>query len=451
MEFTSINPYDGTHLAVHTEISDQNLRNVLRKLRPSFLHWRKIPLSQRITLIEQVADLLARDRAKHAQMIVLEMGKPINEALAEIDKCIWVCKYYAAHAPEYLATESVVTDASKSFVRKDPMGAVLGIMPWNFPYWQVFRFAVPTLLAGNTVLLKHAPNVFGCAKLIAAVFLESGFPELAFVNLIAHHDRVQEMIAHPDVAAVSLTGSGRAGRSVAALAGQHLKKSLLELGGSNAFVVLNDAQLPLAVRVALNARMRNAGQSCIAAKRLIIEKGVYDEFVARFAEAAAKLKPGNPLDPTTEIGPLARVDLAEQLERQMASSLNLGATLRLGGQRSGAYFSPTILEEGAPGMPAFDEETFGPLALCVRANSVSHAMQLASQTAYGLGISIFTQDIEKALTIASDVDDGGVFINEMVKSDPRLPFGGTKESGYGRELSREGILEFVNLKPVYVR
>jgi succinate-semialdehyde dehydrogenase/glutarate-semialdehyde dehydrogenase len=384
-------------------------------------------------------------------MITLEMGKPISEAKAEILKCAWVCDYYADHASEFLAPESFETDATKSFVRHDPIGAVFAIMPWNFPFWQVFRFAAPTLIAGNSALLKHAPNVFGCAVFMEEVFIKAGVSEGVFQNLIVHHDETEKIIAHPTVQAVTLTGSERAGSAVAAIAGKYIKKTVLELGGTNAFIVWEDADIDQAVKTAITARMLNCGQSCIAAKRFILMEPIYDTFVAKFIAGVRALKSGNPMDEETQVGPLARKDLADQLNKQVTDSIKLGAKLLLGGTQNNCYHEPTVLGDVKPGMPAFDQESFGPLAAMIKATDIEHAFALSEQSEYGLGVTVCTKDIEKALSYADWVSDGAYFINELVKSDPRLPFGGTKKSGYGRELSKDGILEFVNRKTVYVK
>ena len=400
----------------------------------------------------QTLGQVLRDNVEdYARMITLEMGKPISESRSEVNKCAWVCDYYATHAQAFLSDEIIGTEAQKSFVRHDPVGAVLAIMPWNFPFWQVFRYAAPTLIAGNTGLLKHAPNVFGCAAQIEEIFVKAGFPEAVFQNLIVHHDVTERIIAHDAVQAVTLTGSERAGSAVAQIAGKYIKKTVLELGGNNAFIVWDDADIDKAVKIALVARMLNCGQSCIAAKRFILMDGIYDAFVEKFTTAVAGLNSGDPMEDTTQVGPLARVDLADQLQKQVRSSLDLGAELLLGGNQSGCYHEPTVLGGVRPGMPAFSEETFGPLAAMIRVKDESEAFALSEQSKYGLGVTICTEDIDRAVARAGEVSDGAYFVNELVKSDPRLPFGGTKKSGYGRELSKDGIMEFVNRKTVYVK
>ena len=351
----------------------------------------------------------------------------------------------------FLANEVIKTDASYSLVRHDPIGCVFAIMPWNFPFWQVFRFAAPTLIAGNTDILKHAPNVFGSAEMIEDVFKKAGFPDGVFQNFIVHHDKTESIIAHDAIKAITLTGSERAGSAVAELSGKYIKKSLLELGGNNAFIVWEDADIDMAVKTALTARMLNCGQSCIAAKRFILLEGIYDEFVTKFTAAVAKLKAGDPLDESTEIGPLARIDLADQLQDQVRRSIEAGAELLLGGKQDKCFHEPTVLGNVTQEMPVFTEETFGPVAAMIKARDIEHAFELSEDSRYGLGVTVCTTNIEKALAMAGEVSDGAYFINELVKSDPRLPFGGEKQSGYGRELSKDGMMEFVNRKTIYVK
>ncbi|MGB5437318.1 MAG: NAD-dependent succinate-semialdehyde dehydrogenase [Maribacter sp.] len=451
MEFKSTNPYSNKEVGCYTALSKEETTAKLKKAQNAFKAWRRVPLSERINLIQKAGNILRDNVDEYARMITLEMGKPISESRAEVNKCAWVCDYYAENATEFLADEVISTDADQSFVRHDPIGTVLAIMPWNFPFWQVFRFAAPTLTAGNTGLLKHAPNVFGCAQLIEGIFAKAGFPPNVFQNLIVHHDLTEHIISHDGVRAVTLTGSEKAGSAVAEIAGRHIKKSLLELGGNNAFIVLEDADIDKAVKTAITARMLNCGQSCIAAKRFILVEGIYDEFVSKFTEAVRKLKSGDPMDETTQVGPLARKDLADQLNLQVKESIKLGAELLLGGNQHGCYHEPTILGNVEPGMTAFDEETFGPLAAMIKAKNMDHAFDLSGQSKYGLGVTVCTTNTELALQYADRVGDGAYFINELVKSDPRLPFGGTNKSGYGRELAKDGIMEFVNRKTIYLK
>jgi succinate-semialdehyde dehydrogenase/glutarate-semialdehyde dehydrogenase len=451
MEFKSINPYNGKEIASHKGHSETAVSTMLQQSNDAFKLWRKVPLEKRTQLMRKAGEVLIANVEEYAQMITLEMGKPINESRGEVKKCAWVCDYYAEHAGAFLATEIIRTDAAKSFVRHDPMGSILAIMPWNFPFWQVFRFAAPTIIAGNTGLLKHAPNVFGCAQLIEGVFKKAGFPSGVFQNLMVHHDTTESIIASDAVKAVTLTGSERAGSSVAALAGKYLKKTLLELGGNNAFIVCEDADMDNAVKTAITARMLNCGQSCIAAKRFILLDKVYDAFVSRYLKAVGELKLGDPMGEDTQLGPLARRDLADQLQLQVQQSIEQGALLLLGGKQDGCMHEPTVLGNVKPGMRAFDEETFGPLAAMIRAKDLDEAFRLAGQSNYGLGLTICTKNIEKAVLMADRVEDGAYFVNELVKSDPRLPFGGTKHSGYGRELAKDGMMEFVNRKTVYIK
>lgn len=451
MEFNSINPYNGKQVGKYTTLTSDELDNKLKKSEEAFKGWSKRPLSFRTDLIKKVGQLLRNNTEDYAQMITTEMGKPISESRAEINKCAWVCDYYAENTDSFLEHELIKTDAAQSIVRHDPIGTVFAIMPWNFPFWQVLRFAAPTLTAGNTGLLKHAPNVFGCATQIEELFTKAGYPEGVFQNLIVHHEETEKIIAHDAVKAVTLTGSEMAGSAVAQMAGKYLKKSLLELGGNNAFIVLDDADIDQAVKTAVTARMLNSGQSCIAAKRFIVVESVHDTFVKKFTEAVSKLKVGDTKDESTQVGPLARKDLADQLQRQVKDSISQGAKLLYGGEQNNCFHEPTILGNVKPGMTAFDEETFGPLAAIIKAKDVDEAFSLSEQSKFGLGVTVFTKDTTKAIEYAERVSDGAFFINELVKSDPRLPFGGTKRSGYGRELGKDGMMEFLNRKTVYVK
>ncbi|AFL82328.1 NAD-dependent aldehyde dehydrogenase [Aequorivita sublithincola DSM 14238] len=451
MEFKSINPYNGTIVGTYTAETDEGVSKKLDDAEIAFKSWRKVPLQKRAEMMVKAGEILKENVEEYAKMISLEMGKPLSESRAEVNKCATVCDYYAKNAEKFLADEIIETDARKSFVRHDPIGAVLAIMPWNFPFWQVFRFAAPTLIAGNVAILKHAPNVFGCAEQIEAIFKKSGFPEGVFQNLIVHHDKTETIIAHDATKAITLTGSERAGAAVAQISGKYIKKTLLELGGNNAFIVWDDADIDKAVATALKARMLNCGQSCIAAKRFILMENIYEEFVSKFTVAVKNLKSGNPLEDGVQVGPLARKDLADQLQEQVRKSIEMGAELLLGGKQNGAYHEPTVLGNVKPGMPAFSEETFGPLAAMIKVKTIEEAFELSEQSRYGLGVTVCTTNIEKALEYAGEVSDGAYFINELVKSDPRLPFGGEKRSGYGRELSKDGMMEFMNRKTVYVK
>ncbi len=451
MPFQSINPYNNEVIATYPEHSGRETESILARSDRAFKDWRKVPIAERSKLLQKAAGVLRKNKETYARTMTLEMGKPVSESVSEIEKCAWVCEFYAENAEHFLADLVIETDASESFVSHDPLGPVLAIMPWNYPFWQVFRFLAPALMAGNVALLKHASNVFGCANQIENLLKEAGFPDDIFLNLRIHHDNVEGILDDDRVKAVTLTGSERAGSAVAQQAGRNIKKSVLELGGNNAFIVWEDADMEQAVETGVTARMMNSGQSCIAAKRFILVGNAYETFLPAFTEKVKELRSGDPLDESTDVGPLARTDLAETLEKQVSESLAKGAELLLGGKRNGAYYPPTILTNVSPGMPAFDEETFGPVASFIRAETEDEAFQLAAQSRFGLGTTVFTKDTDRALKSASKVPDGAYFINELVKSDPRLPFGGTKKSGYGRELSREGILEFVNKKTVYVK
>jgi succinate-semialdehyde dehydrogenase / glutarate-semialdehyde dehydrogenase len=449
--FKSINPYTNQEIAEYTEQQESEIQSILDKSQQAFERWRTVPIADRSLLMKKAGKILNKNIDQYARTITLEMGKPISESRAEVSKCILACDYYAEHVQDFLTDQIIETEAQKSYVRHDPMGTILAIMPWNFPFWQVFRFAAPALTSGNTALLKHAPNVFGCALHIEEVFKEAGFPDGVFQNLIVDHTHIEKIIAHHAVKAVTLTGSERAGSSVAALAGKYLKKTVLELGGSNAFIVLADADIDAAVKIGVLSRMQNSGQSCIAAKRFIIEAPIYDEYVNKFVKAVEALDAGDPMDEATKIGPLARKDLADQLQRQVQESIKQGASVIHGGKQIGCYHEPTILGNVASNSTSMTEETFGPLAPMAKVNNEAEAFALAKQTKYGLGLTVFTNDIAKADSLAASVSDGAYFVNQLVKSDPRLPFGGTNRSGYGRELARDGMMEFVNRKTVYIK
>ncbi|MEX2585289.1 MAG: NAD-dependent succinate-semialdehyde dehydrogenase [Balneolaceae bacterium] len=451
MEFVSINPWNGEEINRYSEHSEAETEKRLQKASDQFEKWRTLSIDERGVLVSQLADRLDERQDQIARTMTLEMGKPVQQSRAELEKCALLCRHYVNHAADYLSTDVVESDAALSLVRYDPLGTVFGIMPWNFPVWQVFRYAIPSLMAGNTILLKHAPNVFGCAIEVEALFEAAGFPEGAFQNLIIHHDRAEQIISSDVVKAVTLTGSERAGRSVAALAGSELKKSVLELGGNNAFIVLEDADMDKAVETAVQARMMNSGQSCIAAKRFIlVGDRTYDQFTEAYIDGVKPYVKADPMSEGALLGPLAREDLAENLQRQMKESQEKGAKRLWGGSRNGAFHEATVLGDVEPGMPAFEEETFGPLASLVRAANEDEAFDLADQSRYGLGMTVFTSDPDRMLDRAGQVSDGAFFINNLVKSDPRLPFGGTRNSGYGRELARDGILEFVNRKTVWL-
>ena len=450
-KFESKNPYSGEVLQTYPRHSDPQVTQMLSRSAKTFSQWQQVPVETRAATLKRLSAVLEAGLETYARLITEEMGKPITESRAELDKCIWLCDFYRKNAAQFLADELIETEARESFVSYDPLGTILGIMPWNFPFWQVFRFAVPTLTAGNTVLLKHASNVCGCAQALEAIFREAGYPEGCFQSLFVGHEAVSRLIANPAVKAVSLTGSEGAGRAIAALAGKHLKKTVLELGGNNACVVWEDADLDAHLDTIVKARMQNTGQSCIAAKRFIVVDAIYDEFMARFKERVQELVSGDPLQEDTEIGVLAREDLADTLQQQVRESLTAGAKLVLGNQRKGTWYEPTIIESVTRDMPAGKEELFGPVAAVMRVRDREDSLRQLADTRFGLGTMLFTADIEAARHAIGKIPDGSFFINEMVKSDPRLPFGGTGASGYGRELSREGIYEFVNKKTVYIR
>jgi succinate-semialdehyde dehydrogenase/glutarate-semialdehyde dehydrogenase len=426
------------------------MQNLLEISQKSQLSWCNLSVQNRISFLPQLAKLLLENKEEYATCITTEMHKPISQAIAEVEKCALLCNYYFENAELFLVTKSIKTEATESFVTFEPLGVILGVMPWNFPFWQVFRFAVPTIITGNTVVVKHASNVPKSANLIQEIFEKAGFPKGCYQDLPISSSEVANIIANPIIKAVSLTGSEQAGIAVATEAGKHLKKCVLELGGSNAFIVLEDANLEKAVAIAVTARMQNAGQSCIAAKRFLVHEKIVEEFVSKFKIAIQNLKTGNSLDKETQIGSLARVDLAEELEIQVKKSIQMGAKLIVGGNRKDAFYEPTILTEVTIEMPVFKEETFGPVAAIITFNTLEEAIQLTNQSEFGLGVSVFTQDIDFIKTKISDFNEGAVFINEMVKSDPRLPFGGIKKSGYGRELAEEGVKEFVNIKTVLI-
>ena len=448
--YASVNPYTGETLKEFTPVSERDLQKKLEISHKTFHAWRKIPLSERLAFIGRLETVLLEQIEELSRAMTAEMGKPISQARAEIEKCAWVCRYYVKQAEEHLSPRKVATDASDSYVRYDPLGPVLAIMPWNYPFWQVFRFAVPALAAGNTVLLKHAPNVWICAGLIQRLFEAAGFPSGVFQNLYIEEAQVPGVIKSPGVMAVTLTGSTRAGKAVGALAGAHLKKMVMELGGSNALIVFPDADLDTTLKVCLQARFQNTGQSCIAGKRLLLHAEIAGEFTDRLVAEVEKLTCGDPQDPETYIGVLAREDLAENLERQMRESIEMGASVGCGGRREGTFFQPTVLLGVRPEMPVFTEETFGPLLAVTPFDSEESAILLSNLSGYGLGASVFTKDSGRIQRMVSALEEGAVFVNSLVKSDPRLPFGGMGASGYGRELSEEGIREFTNVKTVYI-
>jgi succinate-semialdehyde dehydrogenase/glutarate-semialdehyde dehydrogenase len=450
----SINPTTGERIGTWEEASDADVAQALQAAERAFADWRLRRIEDRAAVVRAAGARLRARSAELARLMALEMGKPLAQGQAEVEKCAWVCDHYATHGAAMLADEAVATDAAKSFVAYRPLGPVLAVMPWNFPFWQVFRFVAPALLAGNPGLLKHASNVSGCALAIESVMREAGAPEGVFRTLLVGSARVGGLIAAPEVKAVTLTGSTPAGRAVAAAAGQALKKTVLELGGSDPYVVLEDADLAKAAKTCADSRLINGGQSCIAAKRFIVVEAVRPEFERLFVAAMSGRRMGDPLEPGVEIGPQARPDLRDGVHDQVRRSVAAGARVVLGGEvpaGPGAFYPPTVLADVAPGHPAFDEEIFGPVAAVVSARDEAHAVELANRSPFGLGAAVFTRDLARGERIAKEgLDAGCCFVNALVRSDPRLPFGGIKESGYGRELGVVGIREFVNQKAVYV-
>jgi succinate-semialdehyde dehydrogenase/glutarate-semialdehyde dehydrogenase len=446
----SINPFDQNVIDEYQELSLPAIQEKLINAAVAFREWKKSSHARRRELMLKASSLLKENKEEYARAITLEMGKAIKESRAEIEKSAGACEYFAENAEKFLRDQQIATDSLKSLVCFQPTGAILAVMPWNFPFWQVIRFAAPALMAGNVGLLKHASNVSGCSLLLEKIFREAGFPDGVFQSLLIDNNSVETVLQSDVVQGVALTGSEYAGSKVASIAGKYIKKSVLELGGSDPFVVLADADLEKAAKIATQSRMQNAGQSCISAKRFIIDAKVKDEFVHLFLQNIKALRQGNPFDETITTGPLARIDLAEALDKQMKASVSRGATLLAGGRGSGANFQPALLDNVRPGMPAFDEETFGPLAAIITAASSEEAIAIANSSRYGLGASVWTTDLDKGEKVARQIESGSVFINALMKSDSRMPFGGIKKSGYGRELSEFGIKEFVNIKSISI-
>lgn len=452
---TSINPTNNKIVNTYLEMESEESIKIISLADDACTQWKETTFAHRSVLMKNAAKVLRENSEEYSVLMTLEMGKPIVQSRAEVEKCAWVCDYYAENAEQFLSDEIIKTEATKSFISYQPLGVILAIMPWNFPFWQVFRFAAPNLMAGNAGLLKHASNVSGCALAIEDVFRKAGFPENLFRSLLVTSKNVNEIISNPKVKAITLTGSVPAGKSVASLAGSLIKKTVLELGGSDPYIILEDADLEKAAMSCVTSRLINAGQSCIAAKRFIIVQSVYGEFEKLYLEIMSKKKMGDPFDEKNDLGPQASLQLRDELHEQVLKSIEQGAELILGGsipEIDGAYYPPTILTNVKPGMVAFDEELFGPIAALIKAKDENEAIDLANKSIFGLGASVFTKDVKRGEQIAKEkLNAGCCFVNDFVKSDPRLPFGGIKESGYGRELSPLGIKEFVNIKTVYVK
>jgi len=450
----SVNPSTGQVIKDYHETPIETARDIAGRVGDAVERWRDEPVERRSAALEKVAQVLLEGRQAFADLMAREMGKPVTEGVAEVEKCAKVCRYYASHGPAFLQPERVETEAYKSYVAFEPLGVILAVMPWNFPFWQVFRFAAPALAAGNGVVLKHASNVTGCAIALEKVFAQAGLPEDLFRAVFLDKEAVLPLIDAPQIAAVTLTGSPGAGREIAARAGRALKKSVLELGGSDPYLILADADVENAARICVKSRLINTGQSCIAAKRFIVVPERRDEFEKLVVQFMSAARQGDPLDPRTELGPLARADLRDQLHEQVVRSVEKGARLLLGGSipnRPGAWYPASVLTDVAPDMPAYDEELFGPVAAILPAKDEEDAIRLANDTSFGLGAAVFTSDRERGERIARDhLRAGSCFVNAYVRSDPRLPFGGIRDSGYGRELAGFGIREFTNVKTIYV-
>jgi len=449
----SVNPANDQVISEYSEHTPEQVTKIIEQTHQAYLTWRDVSFEDRSKRMKQAANVLRANAEKYARLMSSEMGKILKESRGEIEKCAWVCDFYAENASSFLQDEMVETDAGKSFVSFNPLGVVLAVMPWNFPFWQVFRFAAPALMAGNTGLLKHASNVPGCALTIEEVFKEAGFPDHAFRTLMISSSQVDPVIRHPHVKAVTLTGSEPAGAHVASVAASEIKKAVLELGGSDPFIVLEDADIPACVLTASQARMLNAGQSCIAAKRFIVVESRVAEFEAQQAAIMSAMKVGDPLLEETQVGPLARMDLVDELDVQVQQSIKAGAKVITGGHKlpgPGNFYAPTVLSNVGEGMSVYSEETFGPVSAIIPVKDAEEAVAVANASEFGLGGSVWTRDVKKGEAIARRIESGAVFVNGMTKSDPRLPFGGVKKSGFGRELSHYGIKEFVNIKSIWI-
>jgi len=451
---TSTNPATDQDLKIYPLHTDEEVTKILANANQTYHTYKRSSFTERAELMHKSANLLEERKDKLAEIMTQEMGKTLASAVGEVEKCAWVCRYYADHAEDFLADEIVDTDAQKSFISYQPLGVVLAVMPWNYPLWQVFRFAAPALMAGNVAVLKHASNVPESALQIEKIFNDAGFPDHAFTTLLIKSDQVKAILDNDVVKAATLTGSEKAGSIVSAQASERIKKTVLELGGSDPYIVLEDADLDLAAKECSKSRLKNSGQSCIGAKRFIIVESVYEKFMTQFKNEMESAIVGDPMT-AVDLGPMARKDLREEVHQQVLDSIKAGATLSLGGhipEGNGAYYPPTILENVSPGMPVYEDEIFVPVASVIKVKNETEAIRVANDTRFGLGACVFTQDIKRGERIAKEeIEAGSCFVNQGVKSDPRLPFGGIKTSGYGRELSSNGIREFVNIKTVYIQ
>ncbi len=455
MILKSIDPSTGQVLQKFNEWNGKKVDERIRKCNQSFNIWKEIDISERNVILKKISHILRKNKREYARLITIEMGKPITQSESEIDKCAWVCDYYAENGKKFLEDEYIKMNHNYSYVRYTPLGVILAVMPWNFPFWQVFRSVVPILMAGNGIILKHSSNVPQCALAIEEIFKNSGVPSYLFQTLLVSSNAITRVISNNLVAAVTVTGGITAGRHIAGLAGTNLKKVVLELGGNDPFIVLEDADIHYTIEHAVKARMINSGQSCIAAKRFIIHKNVYEEFIDGFCEKIQALSMGNPLDRETDVGPLARKDIVQKVDAQVKSSVHNGAQILVGGKRlsktPGYYYYPTVVSNIRPHMPLYYEETFGPVAAVIKVRNTQEAIEKANDSSYGLGSSIWTGNISNGEMLTKQIQAGSVFVNEYVQSDPRLPFGGVKQSGFGRELSHFGIKEFVNIQTVYIK
>ena len=448
MVFTTKNPYTNQSLKNYQTLSDNEVKDIIEKADQTFKTFKHLGPSTRKAKMLNMKRILLEHKEEYASLITNEMGKPISQSIAEIEKCALACEHYAMHAEHYLEDVAIKTDAKSSFVTHQPLGVIFGIMPWNYPFWQVFRVLAPNIMLGNSVIVKHAENTLGCGEAIQDIVEKAGFKPHTFSHIIIEEQQTEQVIAHNLIQGVTFTGSTKGGSAIASLAGKYIKKSVLELGGSNAMVVFDDANLEKTVELCLQARFQNTGQSCIAGKRLLIQEGIYNAFLELLIEEVKQINIGDPAERETYLSVLAREDLAENLKKQLENSLQNGAKLIYGGHQKSTYFEPTLVESVDLNLPIFSEETFGPLMAITSFKTQNEALEIINSSDYGLGASVFTTDDKKFKEMAAHIEDGAVFMNDLVKSHPKLPFGGTKRSGYGRELGKEGILEFANIKTI---